>query len=569
MAGERGVVAAGVPESVARIEAELLAPGGPFETEEIEVRGQRLRAFTRRARSLREVLVASERHGDAPYVVFSDGDSSRPLTFTQHRRAVASVAAALREHYGVGPGDRVAILAANCPEWIVTFWASVSLGAIAVGLNAWWVGPEIEHAVSDCQPVVVVADRPRLARASTDRLGVPVATVEDDVPAWCDQEAGAPLPDTPIAEDDPALLLYTSGTTGRPKGAINTHRNVIAGLGLQSFHGLRLASLSPPDPAAPPVCQLVTSPLFHVSGLHMAAIAYLTTGVKSVWTQGRFDPVTVMRLIEQHRVTGWSFTPTMLRRVVTHPDVGRYDLSSLQTGGGGGAPFPPALVRATKAALSGLRSTMGVGYGQTECAALATLCSGPELDAFPGSVGRPLPTVEVEIRDASGRVVPDGEEGEVHLRGPMGMPGYWNDPEATTAVLRPEGWLRTGDVGRMEGGRLSLTARRQDLVLRGGENVYPAEIEQCFEEHPAIAEAAVVGVPDPDLGEAVRAVVVPRPGLTVEVAELTGWCPGRIAAFKVPAHWEVRDRPLPRNAAGKVMKHLIDGHEASPMVEDG
>ena len=398
--------AVGVPERLAEIEAELVAPGGFFEVVEADVLGERMAVFKNRMANLREAVVSSVGFGDREYLIFSDGDDRRVVTFRGHERAVASVASALRERYGVGPGDRVAILAANCPEWIVTFWATVSLGAIAVGLNGWWVGPEIRYGIEDSDPLVLVADAKRLARLEGADPGVPTVVVEEDFASLWNHDLDAALPDVPIAEDDPAVILYTSGTTGRPKGAVNTHRNVIAALGLSFFHGARMAMLNPADPGAASACQLVTSPLFHVSGLHMTAVAYLVGGVRSIWTVGRFDPETVMRLIQDERITHWSYTATMLHRVVAHPALESYDLTSLRSGGGGGSTFSPALQRRAKVALPNLGSTMGVGYGQTECAALATLNSGEELNRFPESAGRPLPTVALEIRDPSVRWCP-------------------------------------------------------------------------------------------------------------------------------------------------------------------
>ncbi len=559
----------GVPERLAEIEAELVAPGGFFETVEDDVLGETLPVFKHRMANLREAVVASVGFGDNEYLIFSDGDARRVLTFREHERAVASVAAALRDRFGVGPGDRVAILAANCPEWIVTFWATVSLGAIAVGLNGWWVGPEIQYGIEDSAPKVLVGDAKRLARLEGADTGVPTVVIEDDFTALWHHDLGAPLPDRPIAEDDPAVILYTSGTTGRPKGAVNSHRNVLAALGLSFFHGARMAILKPADPAAPAACQLVTSPLFHVSGLHMTAVAYLVGGVRSIWTVGKFDPETVMRLIQDERITHWSYTATMLHRVVTHPALGDYDLTSLRSGGGGGSTFSPALQRRAKEALPNLGATMGVGYGQTECAALATLNSGEELNRFPDSAGRPLPTVGLEIRDPLGVVVADGEEGEIHVRGPMVMPGYWRRPEATAEVLGPGRWLRTGDIGRMEGGRLYLASRRRDLIIRGGENIYPVEIENRLEEHPGVAEVAVLPVEHEELGQEVRAVVVPVAGVTLTPDELGAWCAVSLSYFKVPAHWDIRDEPLPRNASGKVVKQvLLDGAPLTFVEED-
>ncbi len=558
----------GIPDALACIEAALIAPGGMFEIVDGTVLGERMPVFANRLRSLRDAVVSSTGFGDAEYVIFSDGDARRVITFREHERAVASVAAALRDRYGVGPGDRVAILAANCPEWIVTFWATVSLGAIAVGLNGWWVGPEIRYGIEDSAPKVLVADAKRLARLEGGDPGVPTIVIEDDFADLWGYDLEAALPDVPIDEDDPAVILYTSGTTGRPKGAVNTHRNIAAALSLSFFHGVRMAMFNPPRPEAAPACQLVNAPLFHVSGLHMAAVAYLVGGVRSVWSVGRFDPVTVMRVIEQERITHWSYTATMLHRVVSHPALGDYDLSSLRSGGGGGSTFSPALQRRAKELLPNLASTMGVGYGQTECAALATLNSGEELNLFPESAGRPFPTVALEIRDALGAVVPDGQQGEIHVRGPMVMPGYWRRPDATAAVIGPGHWLNTGDLGRVVEGRLYLASRQRDLIIRGGENIYPVEIENRLEEHPGVAEVAVIAVAHEELGQEVKAVIVPAPGTTLDDEELTAWCAAGLAYFKVPAHWEIRNEPLPRNAAGKVVKQVLLEGEPLQFVED-
>lgn len=560
--------ATGVPEALRQIEHELTAPGGMFEVVEEDVLGERMPVFANRLPNLREAVVRSAAFPDASYVLFTDGDSRRALTFGEHLRAVASVAAALRDRFGVGPGDRVAILAANCPEWIVTFWAAVSLGAIAVGLNGWWVGPEIRYGIDDSDPKVLVADAKRLARLEGADPGVPTVVIEDAFAEMWDHAPDAPLPDVPIAEDDPAVILYTSGTTGRPKGAVNTHRNIAAALGLSFFQGVRMAMFTPPNPDALPARSLVNAPLFHVSGLHMAAIAYLVGGASSVWTVGRFDPVTVMRIIERERITHWSYTATMLHRVVTHPALGDFDLSSLRSGGGGGSTFSPALQRRAKEALPNLRSSMGVGYGQTECAALATLNSGEELNRFPESAGRPLPTVGLEIRDLDGKELPEGEEGEIHLRGPMVMPGYWRRPEVNAVTIGPGRWLNTGDIGWMDGGRLYLASRRRDLIIRGGENVYPVEIENRLEEHPDVAEVAVVGVDHTDLGQEVKAILVAAPGRTLDPEALRAWCAESLAYFKVPAHWDIRTEPLPRNAAGKVVKQVLLEEDTLQFVQD-
>jgi acyl-CoA synthetase (AMP-forming)/AMP-acid ligase II len=533
------------------------------------VLGERMLVFRNRLRSLRDLLRQSAEHGDKPCLVYE----GRRISYAEHTRAVASVARALAEHYGIGRGDRVAILSANNPEWLVTFWATVSLGAIAVGLNGWWAGDEVLYGLENAKPKLLVGDRKRLARVRGAGVGLPVVEIESDFEKLWHGDPAAELPDAPIDEDDPACILYTSGTTGRPRGAVNTHRGIIGLLGLNFFHGVRgmlLAAQSGARPAQPPQppCALVTTPFFHVSGLYAGALMMLAAGAKVVLRAGRFDAVDVMRLIERERVTAWAPMGTMAYRVVTHPDVARFDLSSVTNVGSGGAPMSRELQQQIREAFPSARASLGLGYGLTECTALATICAGEDLVRHPDSVGRPLPTVQIELRDARGRPLAEGEEGEIHIRSPLVMREYWEDPEATRAAILPGRWLRTGDIGRMLDGRLYVNARARDLILRGGENVYPVEIEQRLEAHPAVEEAAVVGVDHEELGQEVKAYVVLRRGEAVDEPALVAWVSQSLAAFKVPSRWEIRREPLPRNAAGKVLKHVLTGQEPSPFIAE-
>ncbi len=550
------------------IESELLAAGGPFELEDALVGGERLRVFKRRARTLREILVASTAHGDAEHLVFTDGVRERRIGFREHARLVASVAEAMRTTYGIGRGDRVAILAANCPEWILAFWATISLGAVAVGLNAWWTGPEILAALDDAAPKLLVTDRKRLARLDGRDPGVPTVVIEDAFAALERHAPDAALADVAIHEDDDAILLYTSGTTARPKGVVHTHRNVASYVMLAFFHGARMARVREQTEGVATTSgvrsTLVTSPLFHVSGLHSAAITGLAGGIRTVWLTGRFDARAAMQIIERERISAWSYTRTLLHRVVHHPDVGTFDLSSVTHIGGGGSPIPPALQARACDVFTGARATFGVGYGLTECTALATLAAGDELRDFPASVGRPLPTVEIEIRDEHGASVGDDIEGEVHVRSPLVMRTYWRNPAATSASILPGGWLRTGDVGTMRGGRLWLASRRRDLILRGGENISPEEIEERIERHPSVAEAAAIGVAHEELGQEVKAIVVAKPDVALDIRELRAWVASELAYYKVPARWEIRAEALPRNATGKLLRSVLrDGVESA------
>lgn len=537
-------------EAVAR----LTAPGQPFEIRVEDVRGRQLQVFAHRQHSLGRLLADSARHGDGEYLVT---ERSR-LSFAEHLDAVAALAAALRTEYGVGRGDRVAICAANCPEWIVTFWAAQALGAVVVGMNSLWAGPEMAYALERTEPAILVADAAR--RALIDDPGIPVLSVEEDLPALLERYAGASLPadlDTLVAEDDPAVVLFTSGTSGRPKGATHSHRNVIAAVW---FHLLNDAVATELGMAPAPRRWLLATPLFHIAALHNIAVIRLVLGDTAVLHVGKFDIDRVLRLVEVERVTNWGAVPTMASRLVEHAEqhgLDDYDLSSLRTFTVNSAPSAPTLKQRIREVLPAAARALGTTYGLTESSSAATLAGPADLAANPDTVGRPVPTMEVEVRDAENRRVPDGIEGEICLRGPLVMTGYWRDPEATAAVTTPDGFFRTGDLGTMEGGQLRISSRRSDLILRGAENVYPAEVENALDTHRDVRESIVLGVPHPDLGEEVAAVVVLRPDATTTAEELREHVQARIARYKVPTRWTLTSEALPRNATGKVMRRAV------------
>lgn len=564
-----------VPDKIREAEEQLTGPGGMFELRETQIDGQPILAFTPQVTNVRDLLARSPSFGDKEYLVETDGDTERRMTFAEHERAVASLARVLADQYGIGKGDRVAILGANSIDWIVSFWATISLGAMACALNGWWTAPEIEYALEYTEPKLLVADRKRLGRVDDRELGVPVIVMEDDLPALTRAHPDAPLPDVPIGADDPFVMLFTSGTTGRPKGAVHTHGNVGYLLSVLFFQGARSMMAGGPvmgatkQPAVQP-CAFMTSPLFHLSGLHTGAVMFMATGLKSVWWKGRFDAGRVAPVLERERATSWSITETVLHRFVHHPDVqaGKFDLSSITTIGGGGSAIPPATLELARQVFPNAARSMGVGYGMTECTAVATSNSGAELLEFPTSAGRPLPSMTIEIRDPAdpfGPPRPEGTEGEVWIRSPMVMREYWRRPEATAETVHPGGWLRTGDIGWLRGGRLYLASRRNDLILRGGENIYPAEIEARLVEHESVEEVAVVGVDDPEFGQAVKAVVVRRAGApAASEDELRQFCAAALAYYKVPTVWELRDAPLPRNAMGKLLRDALDDTPGAP-----
>ncbi len=312
-----------------------------------------------------------------------------------------------------------------------------------------------------------------------------------------------------------------------------------------------------PTTGGPPT-SLLTSPLFHVAGLHSVVCTALTAGSKLVFTSGKFDPDRVMRLIEQDRVTVWGAVPTMLHRVVNSPNVKQYDLSSLKSVSFGGAPTPPETIEKAREVLP-ITPVMSNAYGLTETHGVATVNGGKDLLGRMTSVGRPLPVLEMHIVDEDGRERPDGELGEITIFGPTVTPGYWNRPEETAETVR-DGWLHTGDLGYRDAeGFYFVVDRAKDMILRGGENVYCVEIENCLADHPEIDEAAIIGVPDPELGERVKAIVRPVAGARLDVESVRRHVAGRLASFKVPEIVEFTDKALPRNPAGKLLKNLLRG----------
>ena len=531
--------------------ARLTGPGGRFELVREEVLGAPMTVFEHRSRNLGEVLAESVQHGDRDYLVTVD----RRITFAEHADQVASLARALREEHGVGKGDRVGLLAANGPEWIVSFWATVALGAIAVGYNSWWTRAEVAYGLQHTTPKVLIADAKRRALLDPDP-GLPVLSVEEDLPRLTRQFPGETLAATDVAEDEPAVVLYTSGTSGRPKGAVHSHRNLTSVIEYHRLNDALAAAFG--DPTDPRDRRyLLCLPLFHIASLHNLAVPRLATGSTAVIHQGAFDVDRVLRLIEQERVTNWGAVPTMAHRLLQHGDLSSYDLSSLTSFALASAPSSPEFQARLKEALPVAKRALADSYGLTEsCTALA-VASAMDLAAAPGTLGRPIVTVDLEIRDAFNQAVPEGVEGEICVRSPFNMLGYWNDAEATAHTLDADRWMHTGDIGMLEQGRVRLTTRRSDLIIRGGENVYPAEVEGVIIEHPRVRECIVLGQPSDDLGQEVAAVVVTDPGAPLTEAELVEHVRERLAYFKVPTHWRFSSDPLPRNATGKVLRTRV------------
>ncbi|MEQ9518020.1 MAG: class I adenylate-forming enzyme family protein [Parvibaculum sp.] len=556
--------------------------GSPFEMAEETIRGVKLRVWKNAPPSLRDLFEAGRAHGELDYLVFQD----ERVSYEAHYRAVAKCAAALVAR-GVRKGDRVAIIMRNYPEWAIAFWASVVIGAVCVPLNAWLTGEELEYGLSDSGSKIAIVDGERLDRIQGRLDAIPtlthliVARHGGDLPAkaeaWADIVAApgtygslpdAALPDVAIAPEDDATIFYTSGTTGKPKGALGTHRNIITNLislGIAPTRAfLRRGELPPqPDPNAPKRAFLLSVPFFHATGCHSILVPNLAAGGKIVMMY-KWVPEEALRLIEAEKIAAFGGVPAMVWQVLESPRFHEFDLSSVESVSYGGAPSAPELVTRIKKSFP--KVSPGNGYGLTETSSVTTQNSAEDYQNRPSSAGPAVPVCDLRVVDAEGKDLPIGEVGELLIRGPNVVKGYWNKPEATAAAIDADGWFRSGDLVRMdEEGFVFILDRAKDMLIRGGENIYCVEIEDVLYAHPQVMDAAVVGIPHKILGEEVGAIVQVTRGATVSEAELQAHVREHLAGFKVPVRIEFRHEPLPRNANGKILKTQLRGEFLAAM----
>jgi long-chain acyl-CoA synthetase len=541
---------------------EQIAPGQMFEVVTIDVRGAPTRSFTHAPNSLREFWLSAAAYGDREYLIYED----ERITYAQAHNQSAAVANWLHLH-GVKPGDRVAIAMRNYPEWMLAYWAITSMGAVAVGMNAWWVPQEIEYALQDSEPKVLICDRERLERFEKVRdkfpnittLGVRLGGAHEGTAPWSDAIAAEPaLPEVSIDPESDACIFYTSGTTGKPKGAQLTHRGCTSNImNLAFVNSVAPIALARSKGEEPPVqdsskqlCALLATPLFHVTANNCVAQLITMVGGKLVHTY-KWDAADALRIIEKEQVTTFSAVPMMSREMLLHPDFATRDTSSLQSIGGGGAAVQPDLVAKLEEGTKNARP--GAGYGMTETCGIIAACSGDYLLDKPTSVGRAVPTLEAKCVDDDGNTVAVGERGELWVRGAPVIKGYLNRPNTMV-----DGWLETGDIAYIDETEfIFLVDRKKEMVLRGGENVYCAEVENTLFAHDCVAECVVIPVPDERLGEEVGAAIYLKDGSTVTPDELRAFCKDQLAAYKIPRYIWMVDQPLPRNANGKFVKREV------------
>ncbi len=544
---------------------EVTGPGSWFELEDGVVNGVPMKVFKNAPKALRDVFNPS-RESDATYMVYEDEEWSYKKT---HQEADA-LAYALVHTYGIKPGDRVGISMRNLPEWVVSFTAITGIGAVSVSMNSWWTEEELEFSLKDVGLSVLIVDSERIERATgpCERNGTKMITVREGdvtIPAvakrWEDVVVrGEAMPFVEITTDMDAIILFTSGTTGFPKGAVSTHQAVansmMAFSARASANGKRVEGLAQEKKDSPfPNVGILAVPLFHVTGMAVM-LSNFAYQFKMV-IMFKWDPERALQLIEKHHITTFTGVPTQSWDLVQHPNFSKYDTSSLNVVGGGGAPAPAKLVEQVDGAFKSGRPNLS--YGMTETNAYGPGNVGSEYTSHPNSTGRiPIPGMELEIRDEDANPVPRNTSGEIWMKGPMLIRGYWNRPDANKETI-VDGWLRTGDLGRIDDeGFIFIEDRAKDMIIRGGDNVYGAEVETGIYEIPEVYEAAVFGIKHERLGEEVACVIMVKPGMTLTEEQVTTYLNGRMAKYKIPTRIAFTTEPLPRNPAGKFLKRSME-----------
>ncbi len=543
--------------------AAVTGPGQIFELIDAEVRGVKMKVFKNAPAHLGQLFAGARGHGDKPFLVYEN----ETYTFAQASDRIDALASLLVNTYGVKKGDRVAVAMRNFPEWVMSFAAIISVGAINVSMNSWWTEDEMDFALEDSGATVLICDQQRfdIGAASCVKKNVKVLVVraEKPLPAGVDKwEEVLPLgdkhPGADISPDDDATILYTSGTTGRPKGAVSTHRAIISSIMAFSarnnvflMSGTKLKEVDGPEV---PTSFILIVPLFHVTGCVPVMMSCFVAGLKLA-IMYKWDPEKALEMIEREKITNFVGVPTQSWDLVNSPAFEKYDTSSLRAVGGGGAPSPTSLVGKVNDKVK--NGNPQLGYGMTETNAFGPAITGSDYLSHPTSTGRATWPMIVEVRDENLKPVPTGQSGEIWFFGPMLIRGYWNRPDATAETI-VDGWLRSGDLGRLDAdGYVYVEDRVKDMILRAGENVYGAEVESAIYEHPAVHEAAVFGVPHERLGEEVGVAILPNDGMTLTPEELWAFLDAKIAKFKIPTQVVIMTEPLPRNAAGKFLKREL------------
>ena len=541
-----------------------MGPGAALETETVTIGGQELTVFAHAPKNLGELYKLGLEFGDQTFLVYQQ----ERFSFAESLDLALRMARMLKEEYGIERGDRVAICARNSPEWCMAYMAITLVGAVAVPMNSWWKSPELKYGLRDSDSKLIFLDPARLGlvKPFLDNLDVQIVMIKPEVesafPEFYELARSVEplyqheLDEIEVFPEDNASIMYTSGSTGMPKGVLSTHRNIINALYTWRFVKEITEILRPElveeDPEFPPAL-LANVPLFHVTGSHAQFLASFIYSRKFVMMY-KWDAEAALKIIEQERISVFHGVPTMAWEIMQSPNFETTDLSSLRGVQSGGAPRPPEhlnmiMQKFPDAAIPGL------GYGLTETNAIGAIISGKFYASRPNSTGRPTPPVtSVKIVDDEGNTLEDGGVGEICIKGATVMKGYWNKPEATAEVIK-DGWFHSGDIGMLDDlGFLIILDRAKDIVIRGGENIGCAEVEYAISEHPEVSEVSVYGIPEERLGEMLCCSIMLQAGSVLNSEQLTSFLSSRIASFKIPERAFFQYEQLPRIATGKIAK---------------
>lgn len=555
--------------------AALTAPGMPHALAPAMALGRPVRVFANAPASLRAMY--EETASALPFLVYED----ERLSFAQAWAAASRIGHVLVHDCGVRQGDRVAIAMRNYPEWVLAFCAITSIGAVAVAMNGHWQADELLYGLQDSGARVVLADAERLERLCQPQLRQALPQLQclavrcteppDGVRLLSELTGAAgdaPMPGAAIAPDDAATILYTSGSTGHPKGVVSSHRNILSALlswELDRLVAERMAGLAPAAVAPPPAGTLLAVPLFHVSGLHSSYLSSYRMQRRMV-SMYRWDPEQAAVLIDREALSSVNAPAAMTGDLVRVARQKQHSLATLLAVGGGGAPRAPEQVRSIASSFP--QAQPHTGWGMTETNAIGTGFGGEDYLARPASSGRCSLVLDLKVVDEQGRSLPAGQRGELLVRGASVFPGYWNRPDANARAFDGD-WLRTGDVACLdEEGYLFIVDRIKDLIIRGGENIGCGQVEAALLLHPDVHEAAVYAVPDARLGEEVGATVHGAPGLDLQA--LRGFLAGHLARFEIPRYLRLAGEPLPRTPSGKILKRQVQQAALASLArEDG
>jgi long-chain acyl-CoA synthetase len=542
---------------------EITSAGAFFELEEIELGGQSYRAYKHAPKTLNEVLRNGRSQGDIDFMVYE----GQRYTYSGFYQAADALAATLQQDYQVVAGERVAIAMRNNPEWVIAYAAITLLGAIVVPVNSWGKTEELRYALEDSGSRILVCDPARfklIENISAD-MGIKVLLADggeasgENVELFADaigRGRGRDYEEAQPGPQDECVILYTSGSTGFPKGVVHCHAALCQSLMNMMFLGMLVMELEGGmrelRGGAERETPMLTVPLFHATGLLAGFLLPLMTGQKVVMMY-KWDSQKALELIQQERITGLQSVPAVLQDLFNRADFDDYDTRSLMRVGAAGAATPAGLPELIAKKVG--EPSRSAGWGMTETLAVGSTMSGKLFDLSPDSAGIVSPIVEMRFVDAGNRELAAGEPGEIEVRSCTCTPGYWQKPDANAETFDSQRWMKTGDIGRIDAdGFLHITGRIKEIVIRGGENIYPGEIETATYEIPAVQENVVFGVPDAAMGEELAMVIFATPGENLDEAAVRGYLKDRLAAYKIPRYIQFARQPLPQNASGKLHK---------------